>query len=339
MNEREIFLSGLEIEDPVARQTHLKAACGDDRELLARVESLFASHDARSQFLNTPAVAQLVDDQITLAEDMRLARTTAPRDVDAVDSGADANESDTQSLDQVELSDEARLDFLQPSSCDGSLGRLSHYDVHQILGQGAFGIVLKAFDEKLQRVVAIKVLSPDLAKTSPARKRFLREARASAAIRHEHIVGIYAVEDEPLPYLVMEFVPGQTLQQRLDENGPLGLLQVLEIGKQIADGLAAAHSHGLIHRDVKPSNILLDSSVHDRVKITDFGLARTANDASTTQSCVIAGTPMYMAPEQALGQPLDQRRLVQFGERALSDAQRSSPVPRSLYVGRPQAGR
>jgi formylglycine-generating enzyme required for sulfatase activity len=174
--------------------------------------------------------------------------------------------------------------------------------------------VLKAFDDKLQRVVAIKVMAPELAVTSPARKRFLREAQSSAAIRHEHVVSVYAVEEKPLPYLVMEYIPGQTLQQRLDELGPLDLAGVLNIGRQIAEGLAAAHAMGLIHRDIKPGNILLDTSTCDRVKITDFGLARAADDASLTRSGIIAGTPMYMAPEQALGDRLDQRAdLFSFG--------------------------
>jgi eukaryotic-like serine/threonine-protein kinase len=128
------------------------------------------------------------------------------------------------------------------------------------------------------------------------------------------VVSIYAVEDEPTPYLVMEYIPGRTLEQRLNEHGPLELLDVLRLGKQIADGLAAAHTQGLIHRDVKPGNILLETSVDDHVKITDFGLARTADDATMTQSGVIAGTPMYMAPEQAHGHKLDQRAdLFSFG--------------------------
>ena len=191
---------------------------------------------------------------------------------------------------------------------------LAHYEILEVLGSGAFGTVLKAFDEKLQRVVAIKVMAPELAATSPARKRFLREAQASAAIRHENVVSVYAVEEKPLPYLVMEYIPGQTLQQRLDEHGPLDLPSVLRLGRQIAEGLAAAHAKDLIHRDIKPGNILLETGVRDRVKITDFGLARAADDASLTQSGMIAGTPMYMAPEQALGHKLDQRAdLFSFG--------------------------
>ncbi len=105
----------------------------------------------------------------------------------------------------------------------------------------------------------------------------------------------------------MEFIPGQTLQQRLEQSGPLDVTDILRIGAQIAHGLAAAHEQGLIHRDIKPGNILLENGIEQKVKITDFGLARAADDASLSQSGVIAGTPLYMAPEQAKGEPLDPR--------------------------------
>jgi serine/threonine protein kinase len=154
-------------------------------------------------------------------------------------------------------------------------------------------------------VVAVKVLAPHMAATSPARKRFLREARSSAQIRNENAVQVHAVEEQPLPYLVMEFIPGETLQQRLDRTGPLELAEVLRIGRQVAEGLAAAHGQGLIHRDIKPANVLIEGGPQQRVKLTDFGLARAADDASLSQSGVVAGTPMYMAPEQARGESLD----------------------------------
>ncbi len=128
-----------------------------------------------------------------------------------------------------------------------------------MLGRGGFGIVFRAFDSVLHRIVAIKVLAPELAATSPARKRFLREARAAAQVRHENVVQIHAVEEQPLPYLVMEFIPGETLQQRLDRTGPLDPAEVAAVGRQVAEGLAAAHSAGLIHRDIKPANVLLES--------------------------------------------------------------------------------
>ena len=117
---------------------------------------------------------------------------------------------------------------------------------------------------------------------------------------------VYEVAEQPLPYLAMEFIPGETLQQKLDRVGPLDVPEVLRIGRQIAEGLAAAHATDLIHRDIKPGNVLLEGGQH-KVKITDFGLARAADDASISQSGIIAGTPMYMAPEQAQGQTLDQR--------------------------------
>ena len=134
----------------------------------------------------------------------------------------------------------------------------------------------------------------------------MREARSSAQVRHENVVQVYEVGEQPLPYIAMEFIPGETLQQRLDRTGPLDVAEVVRIGRQIAEGLAAAHATDLIHRDIKPGNILLEGGQH-RVKITDFGLARAADDASMSQSGIIAGTPMFMAPEQAKGETLDQR--------------------------------
>src|SRR5262249_8910552 len=199
------------------------------------------------------------------------------------------------------------LAFLSPPTRPGSLGSLAHYDVSEVLGQGGIGIVLKAFDHSLHRVVAIKVMAPHLAQCATARKRFLREARAAAAVRDEHIIDIHAVaEANGLPYLVMEYVAGPSLQQRLDQRGPLELKEVLRIGMQTAAGLAAAHAQGLIHRDIKPANILLQNGV-ERVKITDFGLAHAADDVRLTCPDTISGTPHYMAPEQAAGQAADPR--------------------------------
>src|SRR5262249_59384828 len=134
--------------------------------------------------------------------------------------------------------------------------------------------------------------------TSPPRKRFAREARSAAGIRHENVVTIYDVKEKTLPYLVMEYIGGETLQQKLDRMGPVELEEVLRIGQQIAIGLAAAHDLGLIHRDIKPSNILLENGPVPRVKITDFGLAHTADDASLSRSGLFAGTALYTSPER-----------------------------------------
>jgi serine/threonine protein kinase/tellurite resistance-related uncharacterized protein len=153
----------------------------------------------------------------------------------------------------------------------------------------------------------LKVLGPGYAATSEARQRFQREAKSAASIRHDNIVQVYAVSDRPLPYLVMEYIAGETLQDRLERTGPFGPAAVVRIGCQIASGLAAAHHRGLIHRDIKLSNILLDPGVDERIKITDFGLARLTDDASISHSGVIAGTPLYMSPEQIQGEKLDGR--------------------------------
>ncbi len=197
--------------------------------------------------------------------------------------------------------------YLKPTTREGWLGRLGHYEIETVLGHGAFGIVAKGFDDKLHRVVAIKLMNPELATTSPPRKRFLREARSAAAVTHENVVAVYAVEEEPIPYLAMEFIAGQTLQQRMDNKGPFEVADLLKVGQQVASGLAAAHAVKLIHRDIKPSNILLTGGVIEKAKISDFGLARAVDDASMTSSGLIAGTPMYMAPEQARGETLDHR--------------------------------
>src|SRR5262249_24378813 len=215
------------------------------------------------------------------------------------------DETQTQASDSKKQAED--LGFLTPVDKADVLGRLGHYEVLEVIGRGVMGIVLRAFDEKLHRIVAVKVMAAERAATSPPRKRFLREARSAAQVRHEHVVDIHAVEEQPIPYLVMEYVCGETLQQKLDRVGPLEVPEVLRLGQQIARGLAAAPEPGLIHPDIKPSHILLEKGAEERVKITDFGLARAVADASLTQSGVIAGTPMYMAPEQTVGDSIDHR--------------------------------
>jgi hypothetical protein len=216
---------------------------------------------------------------------------------------------DREGARSVEASDDdvEPLDFLEPETAPGRIGRFGPYEILEVLGRGGMGIVLKAFDPGLHRVVAIKVLSPGLATSASARRRFSREARAAASVAHEHVVTIHAVDEvNGLPYLVMHYVAGRSLQQRIDRDGPLDLEAILRIGMQAAAGLAAAHAQGLVHRDVKPANILLENGI-ERVKITDFGLARAVDDASLTQSGVVAGTPQYMAPEQARAEAVDHR--------------------------------
>jgi regulation of enolase protein 1 (concanavalin A-like superfamily) len=236
-----------------------------------------------------------------------------PAETALIDAVEKLQDTPTSAIDTptgpVERPKDEDLSFLQPSQKANSIGRLDKYEILSVVGKGGFGIVLKAFDEELHRVVAIKVLLPHLAANGAARKRFVREARAAAAIMHENVAAIHAVSEKEakVPYLVMQFISGQTLGEKIDKAGPLGVKEVLRIGMQIAEGLAAANKHeGLVHRDIKPANILLENGV-ERVKISDFGLARSADDASVTQSGTVAGTPMYMSPEQANGEALDHR--------------------------------
>jgi len=199
------------------------------------------------------------------------------------------------------------FDFLAPCDNPDRLGRLGRHEVIELLGQGGMGFVFKADDPTLSRLVALKVLLTPLAQDKKARERFRREARAAASVHSEHVVAIHAVEDTaPIPYLVMEFVEGTSLHDRLKQDERPSWEEIARIGAEIADGLEAAHATGLVHRDVKPSNILLER-VSGRVKLSDFGLARTINDAGLTQTGCVVGTPEFMAPEQAEGGSCDHR--------------------------------
>ncbi len=186
-------------------------------------------------------------------------------------------------------------------------GLLGHYRIVRPLGQGNMGVVFLAHDLTLDRAVAIKVLAPERALNPDARLRFIREAKSAAAIHHANVVPVYAVDQSgTLPYLVMKFVNGRSLEEKIRSEGPLAPAEVIRLGIQIASGLAAAHAQGLIHRDIKPSNILLDGPAEE-VRISDFGLARALDDAGLTQEGTVAGTPLYMAPEQARGEAVDHR--------------------------------
>lgn len=186
--------------------------------------------------------------------------------------------------------------------------RLGKYQIKGQIGRGGMGVVLKAFDPDLQRTVAIKVLATHLAQSEVARRRFQREARAAAAINHENVLTIHSVEEQnETPFLVMEFVSGQSLKEYIIERRKLTAMEVIRLSAQIAQGLAAAHLQGVIHRDVKPANVMLHEGA-TRVRLMDFGLARVACDNSDlTSHDHTVGTPAYMAPEQVMGKEIDSR--------------------------------
>lgn len=264
-----IFLVALS-KTGTERETFLNAQCADQTQR-QRVEALLVAYEQAGDFLQKPAV------------------TSEPTPIGQ---------------------------YLAPCELPGTLGRLGPYEILEEIGRGGMGVVFRAHDPKLQRIVAVKALAPELARLPTARQRFLREARAAAAISHPHVVTIFAVEGTEeaslgterttLPYLVMECVVGQTLHDKIKRVGALKVEEIVRISRQMAEGLTAAHKRGLIHRDIKPANILLENGV-ERVKITDFGLARTTSDGGITHTGEILGTPQCMSPEQARGEIVDQR--------------------------------
>ncbi|MEM8668155.1 MAG: serine/threonine-protein kinase [Planctomycetota bacterium] len=203
----------------------------------------------------------------------------------------------------------AQHEDLRPWIDEGEtpLGRVDQYDLIRCLGRGGMGVVFEAFDRELQRTVAIKLMSPALLVDATYSERVLREARAVAAVDCPSVVKIFAVSKiRDLPYLVMEFVEGESLQQRLDRLPALGMKSVIQIASNLAEGLAAAHDVGVIHRDIKPANVLIRAETGEAT-ITDFGLALRASQYPITRTGVLIGTPEYLAPEQVDGKTVDHR--------------------------------
>jgi eukaryotic-like serine/threonine-protein kinase len=302
MDEESIFAAALQQPSESARAAFLENACQGNDQLRRSVAELLRAHDEATDFLATPifapdAAAPSIppwNPELPTDARERGIEVTKPRSPISTTGGDDGTEV-------------VRLDFLEKPRKPGLLGHLGPYDVTGMVGQGGMGIVLKGLDPKLSRTVAIKVLAPELARNVMARKRFLREAQAAASVSHHHVVTTHAIDQVgDHPFIVMEYIAGESLQERIDRDGPLEVLQIVNIARQTAMALAAAHEQGLIHRDIKPANILLENGIQ-RVKLGDFGLARAIDDVSTTQTGLVAGTPQYMSPEQAQGNRVDHR--------------------------------
>jgi predicted Ser/Thr protein kinase len=199
-------------------------------------------------------------------------------------------------------------DFLSPPQAADEMGRLGAYRVLKVLGAGGMGVVFQAEDPKLNRLVALKAMLPALAASGSNKERFLREARAAAAIEHDHVIPIFQVdEDRGVPFIAMPFLRGEPLEDRLKKQRKLPLDEALRIARETAEGLTAAHESNVIHRDIKPANVWLEGE-KGRVKILDFGLARSASgESNLTQQGAIIGTPAYVSPEQANGGKVDCR--------------------------------
>ncbi|MHB0957183.1 MAG: protein kinase domain-containing protein [Pirellulaceae bacterium] len=198
--------------------------------------------------------------------------------------------------------------LLKEPLSSSAVGRLGKYDILSVLGRGGMGVVLCGYDAELRREVAIKTLNRTLSVSTVAKRRFMREARAAAAISHPNVVTIYSVDQHlGMPFIVMERLHGPTLAEEIKTCGRLDPIRVVRISAQIASGLAAAHLHGVIHRDIKPGNVMLEKEI-DRCKITDFGLARaTIDNVELTSRELAVGTPAYMSPEQVTEGDVDTR--------------------------------
>ncbi len=183
---------------------------------------------------------------------------------------------------------------------------LGQYKILAEIGRGGMGIVYKAYQISLNREVALKILPPALSSDENLIKRFLREAEAAAKLSHPNIVQIFDINEiDGIHFFAMEYLRGETLTQKIEREGPLPVKEAVRIGIAVADALSYSHAEGIIHRDIKPGNIMIDP--HGHVKVTDFGLARAMESSRLTTTGIIIGTPEYMSPEQAQGEPLDGR--------------------------------
>jgi serine/threonine protein kinase len=240
----------------------------------------------------------------------RLAELLISQDAEQTKTAGEARSESDATFTEPAPADVSTM--LSPPQSRGELGRLGEYRILRVLGEGGMGIVFEAEDIRLGRTVAVKVMRPSFAESETARSRFIREAKAAAAIEHDHVVHIHLIaEERGVPFLVMPLLKGESLDACLKRERTLPADEIVRIGREVAEGLAAAHDRGLIHRDVKPANIWLEAPTR-RVKILDFGLARGVNPegglpSDITQSGAVVGTPAYMSPEQGRGRSLDAR--------------------------------
>lgn len=307
-----LFQGGLSPQDVATVEDHL-LECSNCLQQLKKVmqqkdflSAVLGENTPSDALAAHPVVTDLMEKLVALRAD---AGTSAPSHTEASVPPSPAAGEETQALGATSSALQAALtSFLAPAKAPDELGRLGDYRILQILGHGGMGVVYRAEDIRLRRAVAIKAMLPTVAASANAGKRFLREAQAMAAVEHDHIVRIYQVaEDRGVPFLAMEFLKGESLDERLKRPDSMQIPDILRIGREMAEGLDAAHAQGLIHRDIKPGNIWLEGS-RARVKILDFGLARAVvTDSQLTQEGAIVGTPAYMAPEQSRGGVVDGR--------------------------------
>ncbi len=268
----------------------------------ARLERLTADSDLRRR-IDRRSLAAVPQGLVGLTPLMERLRAFVPVDVDDGEAHSNINGGGTtaEATQPNPTPAPGRLDFLGPAQVEGDLGTINGFRATSELGRGGMGVVLKGHDPALDRAVAIKIL-PSWRDAAGARERFEREAKAAAQVEHPNVVSLHAVGHLPdgRPYLVMPYIQGPTLLERLQAPPPLTSRELAQIVAAIADGLDAVHQQGLVHRDVKPENILL--SRDGTPLLMDFGLARRDHgEVTVTLDGEVLGTPAYMSPEQARG--------------------------------------
>ena len=263
-----IYHAALERE-PRRRSEFLDEACAGDEVLRREVESLLVQHTEAENFIESPALEVAAMGMMT--------------------------------------GDSTQLTVAVQSKFPSRVGQtVSHYRILEKLGEGGMGVVYKAQDLRLERLVALKFLPPHISPDEEEKIRFIREAKAASALDHPNVGTIHEIADAPdgQMFIVMAYYQGETLKQRI-ERGPLPVKEAVDIAAQIALGLAKAHSQGIVHRDIKPGNVMVTKD--GLVKIIDFGLAKLGGLTKITQTHTTMGTVAYISPEQARGEEVDQR--------------------------------
>ncbi|PHR95536.1 MAG: hypothetical protein COA78_29915, partial [Blastopirellula sp.] len=301
---RQLLLGNLSAEKAEALEEHL-LHCDD-------CAMLFDTINSASDLIDALALEDQLDcedEHLVQAMDQCKELYSEVETIQAHDTDAQSSNGQQDTITNQDGAVNEEIDFLAPAQRANEIGRLGGYRILKVLGTGGMGIVFKAEDPALKRLVALKVMKPEMAVVKSVKARFLREAQSIASLQHENIVQVYQVsEDCGVPFMAMPLLQGESLQTRLDRDGQLDQREVIRIGREIAAGLSAAHEQDLIHRDIKPDNIWIESE-SGQIKILDFGLVRpvSTEDSNLTESGMVMGTPKYMSPEQAEGEDVDQR--------------------------------
>lgn len=286
MKESDLFYELIAIIDERQRAARLAQIGSVNPQLAESLSQLLAHYQPEEKFLSRSALEQVAE----------------LSDADVLFDGLKHFQEPRLNPPQ-----EPAHDFLDRTKTTDTIGWFGGYEILRLISSGGSAKVYQGIDPQIDKTVAIKVLHTDQANNRVAINRLQKEARAMGRIKHENVVEVYRISMEPVPFIAMEFVEGESLDQLIDRRGMLELNEFLIIARQILKGIQAAHDLGWVHRDLKPANILLTHSAPTIVKITDFGLVRREKDSRLTRSGSVVGTPRYMSPEQIRDESTDAR--------------------------------